>query len=94
MFAYFNDRAFPLGDPEGLFVGFFWYSNTFTRMSTFIIGALTAYVSVFVDIERVKKQNAPLMYVCWAIVFMVFVLQLCWAAVFSDGNNMRKQILS
>ena len=87
--TFFQLKHFALQHGEAVFLGFFWYSNTLTRMGPLIAGTLLAYDIVYpsVWVERLRR-SLFVRFVLYALIVVVILSVLLWNRVFGFGHYM------
>ena len=85
--TFFQLRLFDLRHEEGVFLGFFWYSNTVTRGAAIVWGVLVAYCCTHTRlVEKLKTSLSWLIPIGWLILLVTVLLQMFWNRIFSIGN--------
>ena len=84
--SFFQIRLFDLRHEEGVFLGFFWYSNTLTRGAAIVYGVLIAHWMLTTNLVSYLKKHLSFVQLGWGLVALTVVLQMFWNRFFSDGN--------
>ena len=84
--SFLQIRRFDLRHEEGIFMGFFWYSNTFTRGGAIVWGVLAAYASVHTNLVRWLRTHTAVVKLGWIAAASIVCLQMFWSRIFADGN--------
>jgi peptidoglycan/LPS O-acetylase OafA/YrhL len=80
-------RTFDLRHEEGLFLSFFYYSNTLTRGAAIVQGVLLAWVGVYRPnwVARAQRWPGWLTSLAWLASGAVLAAQLWWVDWFKPG---------
>jgi len=69
-----------------MFLFFFYYSNTFTRIGVIFTGVLIAYACVFTSFPHWLKARRFAADFLWLLCGCVLTCQLLWSRWFANGN--------
>lgn len=86
IFSFLQVRIFDLRHEEGLFLGFFWYSNTLTRGAAVVWGVLAAYASVHTGFISRLRSRVWLVRLGWLASLAVVLCQMFWSRIWAAGN--------
>lgn len=84
--TFFQLRLFDLRHEEGVFLGFFWYSNTLTRGGAVVWGVLIAYFTISSRFIAYLREHLTLVRLGWCLAGVVVFLQMFWSRLFAGGN--------
>lgn len=84
--SFLQIRRFDLRHEEGIFMGFFWYSNSFTRGGAIVWGVIAAHASVHTNLVRWMRAHPSVVTLGWALTASIVGLQMFWSRIFAEGN--------